>query len=186
MGKLSKEEAIEVYKEGIDQAVRERNIELLVGLLSKPHLPQEIRDYLANVVEDLLSNKKSFPNRKPKQDLEEKRRALAARVREVEKEKGWKRRSVVDFVTKEMRCSKSTVWGAWREYGPVLIATEIFRERYDLDAVLDAMFDRLSKSGRVEFGRATEEEIKIFRTFSEEIETQRGLRRTGRSKLVRT
>src|SRR5262245_42232242 len=109
-------EAARFYKDGVDQALRERDIDLLVHFIRRPPAEQEARDYLAQVIEGLLTKKIGFPNRKPKQDLEGKRQALAERVWEIKKEKGWKLRSVVDSVANEMRCSPRTVWSAWRVF----------------------------------------------------------------------
>jgi hypothetical protein len=183
MAKLSEEEAAKVYKEGIDQAVIERNIELLVGLISKPRLPQETRDYLANVIEGLLSKRISFPNRKPKQDLEEKRLELVARALEVKKEKGWKLRAVIDFVAEEMRCAPSTAWAAWRDFGPALVAADHLRERYDIDALAHTIMTAAREGRR----RLSDEELSSLTSFTQEsLEVQDRLRRkavrTGRSK----
>ena len=175
MRKLSKEEAAEWYKEAIDEAVTERNIELLVGLISKPQLPQETRDYLAGVIEDLLSKRKSFPNRKPKQDLEEKCCQVAARVLAVKKEKGWKLRAVVDLVAEEMRCSPSSVWAAWRDFGPALLAGDHFRHRPDIAALVDTIMTagregkKLSEA-KVGFGKKlSDEQMNMVNRLPQEI-----------------
>ena len=131
---------IDGFKDWIDGAVRDRNIAGLTDLIrTADTLRPETREHLAAVIEGLLTKKIKFPNRKPKQDLEEKRGAIAERVWEVKKTKGWKLRSVVDSVAKEMRCSPRTVWAAWDEFGSVLVATEVLRERYDIDALVEAV-----------------------------------------------
>jgi hypothetical protein len=174
MAKLSKEAAAKFWKEAISTAIEQRNIELLGGLIRKP-LPQEIRDHLADVIEGLLSKQISFPNRKPKQDLEDTRCELACRVRDVKKEKDWKLRAVVDFVAKEKRCSPSTVWSAWGQYGPSIVATEILREQYDLDALAD----NLMKAAREGRKKLTDEEMTALKNvFEVGSELQRGLRRS--------
>ncbi len=118
MGKVDPKEAFELFKEAIDRAVRERNIELLGGLIREPPGYQKVRAYLAHTIEALLTKRISFPNRKPKQNLEEQALAFAERVFRAKKEKGWKMRSVVDFVAKKSRCSPSTVWAAWTRLEP--------------------------------------------------------------------
>jgi hypothetical protein len=181
MDKLGPEETRAFWRETIAEAVAQRNNELLGALIRKPPVCQESRDHLADVIEGLLSKQISFPNRKPKQDLEEKQCALAARVREIQKEKEWQLRSVVDFVAKETQCSASTVWAAWGKHGPPIIAGEILRERYGLDPIHD-MFVR--KGRGVEFGKATDEEMNLLiKLCNESLEIQKGLRRRrGRSK----
>ena len=175
---VSPKEAFSLFKEAIDKAVAERDVELLGGLIRKPPQYEEVRDYLADIIEALLSKRISFPNRKPKQDLEEKRQALAGRVWEVKKEKNWKLRAVVDLVAEEMRCSSSTVWAAWGEFGPVLVATDLLRERYDLDAIIDD-FMTAAREGR----KLSDEEMRVLNNFlRESSEIQDGLRRAGRSK----
>ena len=47
MGKVDPKEAFSLFKEAIDRGVRERNIELLGGLI-RERLNQEVRDYLAD------------------------------------------------------------------------------------------------------------------------------------------
>jgi hypothetical protein len=181
---VASETAGQLYKQAIDKAVTERDIEFLVRLIRKPPRYQEVRDHLANVIEGLLSKRKSFPNRKPKQDSEEKRQHLAARALEVKKEKGWKLRAVVDFVAEEMRCSPSSVWAAWRDFGPVLLATDRLRERYDIDAIAETIMTA-AREGR----KASDEEMNILNSFAQESrEIQDGLRqrRTDRSRKVRT
>ena len=192
MRELSKEEAAQWYKEAIDEAVTERNIELLVGLISKPQLPQEARDYLAAVIEALLSKRKNFPNCKPKQDLEEKRGPLAERVWEVKKEKGWKLRAVIDFVAEEMRCSPSSVWTAWGDFGPALLAGDHFRHRYDIAALVDT----IRTAGRegsnlgdaeVSFGKLSDAEVSFYNSLCQEIlEFQDGRRPQRRGHTSRS
>jgi hypothetical protein len=175
---VSPKEEFSLFKEAIDKAVAERDVELLGGLIRKPPQYEEVRDYLANIIEALLSKRISFPNRKPKQDLEEKRQALAGRVWEVKKEKNWKLRAVVDFVAEEMPCSSSTVWAAWREFGPVLVATDLLRERYDLDAIIDD-FMTAAREGR----KLGDEEMNVLNDLVQESsEIRDGLRQAGRSK----
>jgi hypothetical protein len=157
---VSPKEAFSLFKEAIDKAVAERDVELLGGLIRKPPQYEQVRDYLADIIEDLLNKRISFPNRKPKQDLEEKRQALAGRVWEVKKEKNWKLRAVVDFVAEEMRSSSSTVWAAWGEFGPVLVATDLLRERYDLDAIIDD-FMTAAREGR----KLSDEEMRVLNNF---------------------
>ena len=86
----------DLFKDWIDKAVRDRDVAWLTDLIRRADtLRPEIREHLAAVMEGLLTKKIKFPNRKPKQDLEEKRQAIAERVWEVKKTKGWKLRSVV-------------------------------------------------------------------------------------------
>jgi hypothetical protein len=177
--RVGPKEAASFYREVIDKAVAERNTELLGRLIRKPPQYQEVRDYLADIIEALLSKRISFPNRKPKQDLEEERQNLAARVWEVKNEQGWKLRSVIDFVAKERRRSPSTVWAAWGQFGSVLVATEILRERYDVDAIANTIMTGGRKLG--------DEEMDVLNNFvRDSLEIQRDLRRntarTPRSK----
>ena len=96
--KLTPAEATAFYRDGIDEAVKTHDVALLAHLIRTPNnLTPEAREHLAAVIEGLLAKKIKFPNRKPKQDLEEKRQAIAGRVWEVKKTEGWKLRSVVDL-----------------------------------------------------------------------------------------
>ena len=176
--RLSPKEAFSLFKEAIDRAIAERDVELLGGLIRKTLQYQEFRDYLADMIEALLTKKIKFPNRKPKQDLEERRQALAARVWEVKKEKNWKLRAVVDFVAEEMRCSSSSVWAAWGEFGPALVASDLLRERYDIDAIADNLMTAAREDRKL-----SDEEMHILNNLQQEsTEIQDGLRRAGRSK----
>jgi len=146
-----------LFNDAIDDAVRNRNIEFLIDLIRRDNLRPEIREHLATVIEGLLTKKISFPNRKPKQDLEEKRQAIARRVLEVKKTKRWKLRSVVDFVAKEKRLSPKTVWTAWGYWGPALVAGELLREKYDLDR----LFNAIKVTGQ-EWKKLSDEDAKIL------------------------
>jgi len=164
-GKLGSED-LSFWKEFIAEAVAQHNIEWLGDMIRKPPACQERRNHLADVIEGLLSKRISFPNRKPKQDLEERDVALAGRVREIQKEKKWKLRSIVDFVAKERRCSASTVWAAWRDHGPAIITGEIMRERYGREKLLEiclprevrADWERPEAGAGAKFGKSTDEE----------------------------
>ncbi len=112
---------------------------------------------MASVIGGLLSGETSFPNRKPKQDLETKRQAIAERVWEVKKTTGWKLRSVVADVAKEMRCSVGTIWSAWGEFGDTLARGEALSEKYDLDALVAAM-----KAAGSQFGKLPDEYVKML------------------------
>ena len=108
---VASETAGQLYKQAIDKAVSEHDIELLVDLIRRPPRSQEIRDHLANVIEGLLSKRKSFPNRKPKQDFEEKRQALAVRVWEVKKRKGMEAPSLSLILLSGKRGARRAVSG---------------------------------------------------------------------------
>jgi hypothetical protein len=89
--------------------------------------------------------------------------------------KDWKLRAVVDFVAKEKRCSPSTVWSAWGQYGPSIVATEILSEQYDLDALVD----NLMKAAREGRKKLTDEEMTALKNvFEVGSGLQRGLRRS--------
>jgi hypothetical protein len=138
--KLTPAEATAFYRDGIDQAIRTHDVALLAELIRTANtLTPEARDHLAAVIEGLLTKKIKFPNRKPKQDLEEKRQAIAEHVWRVKKTSGWKLRSVVDSVATEKKCSPQTVWAAWGIYGPALVGTELLRAKYDLDSLVDGL-----------------------------------------------
>jgi hypothetical protein len=164
----------DLFKDLIDEAVRDRDVALLTHLIRRADtLRPEIREHLAAVIEGLLTKKIKFPNRKPKQDLEEKRLAIAVRVREVKKTKGWKLRSVVDSVAKEMRCSPRTVWSAWDEFGSALDATEVLSERYDIAALVEAVMT----AGRAG-AKLSDEQMKALNNLAQEsLDIQQARRR---------
>jgi hypothetical protein len=89
--------------------------------------------------------------------LETKRQAIAERVWEVKKTTGWKLRSVVADVAKEMRCSVGTIWSAWGEFGDTLARGEALSEKYDLDALVAAM-----KAAGSQFGKLPDEYVKML------------------------
>jgi hypothetical protein len=189
--KLDSEETLAFWKEFIAEAVAQHNIEWLGDMIRKPPACQEVRDYLADVIEGLLSKRISFPNRKPKQDLEERDVALAARVREIQKEKKWKLRSIVDFVAEEKRCSKSLVWAAWSEHGPPIITGEILLERYGREKLLEISLPREIRAdwgkpdsgGGAKFGKLTDEEMNLLiKLLNEARNIKKSLRRRSRSK----
>jgi hypothetical protein len=152
-----------LFNDAIDKAVRERNVAFLTDLIRRNSLAPEIREHLAAVIEGLLTKKIKFPNRKPKQDSEEKHQVLAERVWEVKKTTGWKLRSVVDSVAKERRCSPKTVWSAWAVFGPALEAGEVLREKYDTDALVEAVM-RVGPEG----AKLSEEQMKALENLIQE------------------
>ena len=70
------------------------------------------------------------------------------------------------FVAKEMLCSPSSVWAAWRDFGPVLLATDFLRERYDIDALSDSLMTA-ARDGR----KFSDEEMsrRFFERLAQEI-----------------
>ena len=109
-----------LFKDSIDKAVRDRDVAWLTDLIRRADtLGPETREHLAAVIGGLLAKTIKFPNRKPKQDLEEKRKAhRLASVGSKKIQKGGSLASVVDSVAKEMRCSPRTVWSAWNKIWP--------------------------------------------------------------------
>jgi hypothetical protein len=81
-------------REGVDNAIRERDVEYIVHAIRHPETPQEVRDYLADFVRDFPNGKAKFSRRRPKRrGLEWERLKIAERVWWVKKSKGLKKTS---------------------------------------------------------------------------------------------
>jgi hypothetical protein len=129
-------------REGVDNAIRERDVEYIVHAIRHPETPQEVRDYLADFVRDFPNGKAKFSRRRPKRrGLEWERLKIAERVWWVKKSKGLKKTSsAVDEVAKELRCSTTTVWNCWHGFDP-----DRYEESRD-EGLLDALRDEADEA----------------------------------------
>jgi hypothetical protein len=72
-----------------------------------------------------------------------------------------------------MRCSPRTVWSAWDEFGSALVATEVLSERYDIDALVEAVMT----AGRAG-AKLSDEQMKALNNLAQEsLDIQQARRR---------
>jgi hypothetical protein len=146
-------------EEGIEGAVRERDVDWLVRLIREgDSLTPEVREYLACVIADLLTGKRKFPRRRPKKKgLGSEKHRIQVKVWEAIKSQGKKipmsyangksrlirgEHSVkvaVAAVAKELKRSQATVWNAWAGFDPW--GYELRKEKYAYDAMCDAAYE---------------------------------------------
>src|SRR5262249_19690542 len=146
-------------EEGIEGAVRERDVGWLVHLIRQGNdLTPEVREYLACVIGDLLTGKRSFPSRRPKKKgLSTEKEVIAEKVWAALKSQGHTlpvsyangrsrlmrgSHSVkvgVAAVAKEMRCSTTKVYNVWSGFDPR--GYELKKEKRTYDAQMECYYD---------------------------------------------
>jgi hypothetical protein len=104
----------------IDEAVSNRDPDLLANLICTEGVDEKVRLYLAEVIFDILVGKKKFPRRRPKKHmLQWDREKIGQRVWETKKSKGLSKISLaVHEVAKEKHLSPRTVWTCWKAFDP--------------------------------------------------------------------
>jgi hypothetical protein len=104
----------------IDEAVSNRDPDLLANLICTEGVDEKVRLYLAEVIFDILVGKKKFPRRRPKKHmLQWYREQIGQRVWETKKSKGLNKiGSAVHEVAKEKNLSPRTIWTCWKAFDP--------------------------------------------------------------------
>jgi hypothetical protein len=160
-------------KEEIDNAIRERDTELIVSALRHPDTPQAVREHLADFVAAFLNGKAKFPHRRPKRrGLQNERSRIAEQVYEARvratlasgRLKPSKLSSVIQDVAAKRRISPTTLWKCWSEFD--LCGYELWREEMVDDAARfaadEARWESAIESLKDEWGPGrefTDEEI---------------------------
>ena len=113
-------------KEGIDDAVSARDVEFLTDLIRLAgELDADVKEYLADVIRDLLTDKRKFPRRRPPKALitfanGREQPSIEFRVWQTKKRKGYKKvESAIDDVAKELKITPRTVYKYWRKFDPI-------------------------------------------------------------------
>jgi hypothetical protein len=106
-------------KEVLDRAKEERDVKFLLGLIRKnPKMEQKVRDYLAQILEDLINRKIRRPAHRPaKNETVTRRYKIATRALVIEERADRKKMSQsVAEAAKEFGVSVSFVYGCLKKY----------------------------------------------------------------------
>jgi hypothetical protein len=102
-------------KEDLDSAVRERDFAYLRDLVQDMHLAAECRQYLAEVIFDLLTGKVKRPRHRPrKESTRENKFKIAMRVLELKRR--WPVEAAVKQAAKEFGCGDRKVYDSLKQF----------------------------------------------------------------------
>jgi hypothetical protein len=108
-----------VPKSRLEKAEKERDVEFLLGLVrTNPPMEQEVRHYLAKILEDLINRKIRRPAHRPAKTATEARRyKIATRALQIEEQANRKKMSQsVAETAEEFGVSVSFVYGCLNRY----------------------------------------------------------------------
>jgi hypothetical protein len=108
-----------VTKVHLDKAKKDRDVEFLLGIVKdNPEMTQELRNYLVEILSDLINRKIRRPAHRPaKTATEVRRHQIATRALQIEEQADRKKMSEsVAETAKEFGVSVSLVWGCLSKY----------------------------------------------------------------------
>jgi hypothetical protein len=162
---------IGITKADVDSLVAERNIDGLVRCLRKDSTSAEVKDYLAEVISDLLKGKIKFPRRRPpKRLLDWEHRDIARRVVSLNRYHGWdKIGAAVKQAAEEFKCSEQKVWKCLRQFRWLIICQ---MEKHEYDAMMVAANDAARDAAVAHLKEEHGDREFTDREVSDEIEAQ--------------
>jgi hypothetical protein len=108
-------------KEEILEAVAERDVDHLWACIARYDLQDDIREFLADVIRDLLTGKRKFPKgRPPTRSLigGHEQSEIAPLVWQAV-QRGAKVEFAVEEVARDLDISERSVWGCWSSFDPI-------------------------------------------------------------------
>src|SRR5262249_34141304 len=121
--------------------VSQRDAEFLANLICAEDVDAKVREYLANVVFDILTGKKAFPRGRPKKPFLpiEKKEMARQEVSLNRYRPEWAKLSAaVAKVAHDRKCAVSAVWAALKEHRDLALYK---LEEAEHDAMLDAAYE---------------------------------------------